>query len=593
MEWSAAFLEAASCDRKIAPASSASSASGRWSKSAAALALLSIIWTGAATAEDGLRGLVAPKSPSEKAAPGPALDFGPSEGLPALAPGEADTVILTQVRIEDGTAFTGGEFDAIAQPFLGRRLTVQDLVLLRDAVTRLYVDRGYLNSGAILPDQDLKDGVLRLKIVEGWLSVVQVSGVEHVSADYIAGQLTDDERPLDIHRVEDRLQLLRQSPSLQTVQATMRPGVTPGTALLDVAVEETPPLSAGLSFHNQSPPAVGAEKAVVFASYRNLLGRDDVLTAQFGHLIDHGGIEDYSFGYDLPVSARGTVLSLTVDRSESVITSPPFDQLDIQSRTTTFAVGIRQPLYRTAAEQFAVSLRGQRRESDTSLLGEPFSFSEGVQNGHTVVNAISFGQDWVRREANQVFAATSVFTQGLGVWRATRNATGADGRFTAWLGQGQWARHLDLLDSQAILRTSLRLSSSQLLPSEKFSIGGLDSVRGYREALLSRDQGWVSSAEWRVPTGLRLPVPYLSAQPDDGGIAVAAFFDHGLSWNAHASTDSPHALYAAGLGMLWQIGPQSKIEFYYGKALRTVPLPQDRDLQDDGIHFRITLVPLS
>ena len=59
---------------------------------------------------------------------------------------------------------------------MNRELTSEDLETLRVALTLLYVNNGYVNSGAILPDQTVTEGVVTYQIIEGSLSAVDVEG---------------------------------------------------------------------------------------------------------------------------------------------------------------------------------------------------------------------------------------------------------------------------------------------------------------------------------------------------------------------------------------------------------------------------------
>lgn len=119
-------------------------------------------------------------------------------------------------------------------------------------------------------------------------------------------------------------------------------------------------------------------------------------------------------------------------------------------------------------------------------------------------------QEWVHRTPEQVWAVRSTFSVGVDLLGATINAGAVpDGRFFAWLGQFQWVRRLWDTDSQLILRSDLQIAADPLLPLEKLAIGGAVTVRGYRENVFARDNGWVSSLEFRIPI-FRLPLPWLS-----------------------------------------------------------------------------------
>ena len=163
-----------------------------------------------------------------------------------------------------------------------------------------------------------------------------------------------------------------------------------------------------------------------------------------------------------------------------------------------------------------------------------------------------------------------------------------DSQFFTWLGQFQWVRRLETLDSQILFRTDLQWAEEDLLPLEKFSVGGASTVRGYRENALTRDNGLVVSLEWRIPVG-KLRIPKLSKETEDGTIQIAPFFDYGRAWNADSDTPDPRDISSVGIGVRWAPSRHLNAEVYYGHALRNLPEPEDDDLQDDGIHFEISL----
>ena len=113
-------------------------------------------------------------------------------------------------------------------------------------------------------------------------------------------------------------------------------------------------------------------------------------------------------------------------------------------------------------------------------------------------------------DLNQVIAARSTLSIGLDAFDATQqHGSVPDGQFVTWLGQLQWARRLGDWGIQSIFRTDLQLSNRSLLPMEQCAVGGFNTVRGYRENQLVRDECFIASLELRVPI-VALPIPGLS-----------------------------------------------------------------------------------
>src|SRR5262249_54305513 len=141
---------------------------------------------------------------------------------------------------------------------------------------------------------------------------------------------------------------------------------------------------------------------------------------------------------------------------------------------------------------------------------------------------------------------------------------------------------------EVLLRFDMQRTGDRLLPLEQFAIGGANSVRGYRENFLVRDGGMVASAELRWPVA-KVGIPYLPAAYQDGTLRLAAFSDWGRATNNHAVTGTPGQIYSIGAGVLWSPASFLHGQLYWGHKLRSVADQPTHDLQDSGIHFRVTL----
>ena len=101
------------------------------------------------------------------------------------------------------------------------------------------------------------------------------------------------------------------------------------------------------------------------------------------------------------------------------------------------------PVYRTVSSRLKLGLEFAHRESETFLLGVPFSFSPGPVNGLSKVRVLRFVQDWIERTRDQVVAVRSSFNKGLDIFGATDNPSPTQGgSFFSWLGQAQWVRRV-------------------------------------------------------------------------------------------------------------------------------------------------------
>ena len=230
-------------------------------------------------------------------------------------------------------------------------------------------------------------------------------------------------------------------------------------------------------------------------------------------------------------------------------------------------------------------MSGDLRRSQTYILDdEPFSFTIGPEKGESRVSAIRFSGDWVNRSSSRVLAARSQFSLGLDILDATVNDTGTDGRFFSWLGQFQWVQALnERKDTTLIASTAAQLTGDSLLPLEQFSIGGVDTVRGYRANQRVGDSGIFGSVEVRLP---------LIRDGDGFGLLqIAPFLDAGTIWNNNGDAIAgSNTLVSIGLGLRWQKGSRLSARLDWGIPL--VPVAGQGDtLQDNGIYFSIRVQP--
>jgi len=509
----------------------------------------------------------------------------PAEGKKKKRPGVR--VFVKKIEVVGSTVFSADELDLVTKPYVNRELTTEDLDALRQALTVMYINKGYINSGAVISDQEVKNNVIRVDIVEGELTAIEVNGNKWFTDGFIKKRIAlGADEPLNISSLQERLQLLQQNPLIERLHSSLKPGLSPGESVLLVQVEEQQPVIVHLGFDNYQSPTVGAEEGWLTIAHRNLSGHGDTLSFAFG--ASEGANPQLDISYSLPFTVYDTTLTLRYRKNEFDVVEAPFDDLDVESKSEIYEIGVRQPLYRSLSQEFALSLVGERSRDRTYLLGDRFSFSPGEENGKSIVTVLRFAQEWINHTQKRVIAARSQVSFGIDALNSTTNSGDIpDSRFVSWLGQFQWAQVLSPWDVQLIFHTDLQLADDSLLPLEQMAVGGRYSVRGYRENQLVRDQGFIALLEARVPL-LRDTwwAEYLQLAP---------FVDYGRGWNKDLNTPPVKHISSIGLGLRWANSwkaslrtLKAQLEIYWGIPLRDVDTPE-KDLQDDGIHLQFTM----
>lgn len=549
------------------------------------LGAISLIGLSLFTASVTIRAQI--RRPSDERLPPPIFPSEPTERPFLLPPVEEPEptqaplssqirVFVRAFRILGNTVLDPAALKQAVAPYVGKVVTGAELQTLRQHLTQLYVTAGYINSGVILPDQTVRDGVITFQVIEGTLSRVEVTGLQRLQPAYVRDRLAlDGDQPLQLGKLEERLRLLHEDRLIDRLQGQLTPGERLGEGVLTVDVQESRPYVLGMGVDNYRAPSIGSIQARLFAAHWNLTGRGDALDVE---LDVTKGLDDIRLAYALPLSARGLTVGLEYEHSDAAVIEEPFDVLDIESDFRRVALGFRYPLHRTLRRRFDVTLRFENARSRTTFLGGiPFP-SRGALDGESEVSVVRLSGEWTARQPNQVIAARATLSWGIDALGATIDDEGPDGRFVSWLGQFQWARRFDNR-SQVIFRTDVQLAADPLLPLERFAVGGAYSVRGYRENWLVRDNGWVSSLEFRYPLW--------RDETGSSALQLAAFADYGNAWNKGGDTPSPRSLSSAGLGLRWDPTPRLHAEMYGAIPFRDIKYT-DYDLQDDGIYFLLT-----
>ncbi len=494
------------------------------------------------------------------------------------------TIIVDSFTVDGSSVFSPKQLAAATEKFTKKPITFAELLQASEEITKLYRNQGYVTSAAFIRANqtfNVAGSAIKIQVVEGRLEDIQVTGLKRLNPNYIRSRLAiATNKPLNVNRLLEALQLLQLNPLVKTISAELASGSTPGAAVLDVKVVEALTFTAQVKLDNNRVPSVGSFQRQIQLNQANLLGLGDGLNIAYGNT---DGSNDVNVSYNLPINAYNGTLGFSYNYTDSNVIEKPFDILDIQGTSQDFSLTLRQPIVETPTTEFALGVTASRRESDVgyleSLIGRREGFpSPGANSeGKTNLSTLRFFQEWTNRNSQQVVAARSQFSFGLDVFDATTNSNSPDGRFFSWQGQAQWVRVL-APDTLVLIRADAQLADRALVPLEQFGLGGQRTVRGYRQDLLLADNAFLSSLEFRYPI-LRLP--------DAGGVLqITPFVDYGTAWNrsGNANLDSSN-LASVGLGLLWQ-SDRITARFDWGIPLTDVR-SRNNTLQEDGLHFSL------
>ncbi|MCC5627044.1 ShlB/FhaC/HecB family hemolysin secretion/activation protein [Nostoc sphaeroides CHAB 2801] len=506
----------------------------------------------------------------------------PTPAPETTPPPESATIQVEKIEVTGSTLFKPEQFNPITQPLVGRSVTLEELQQASDAITQLYLEKGYINSRAILVNPTNPGSVVEIRVIEGGIEQIQVQGTKRLNADYVRSRVAlGISKPFSTAKLEEQLRLLRTDPLLSNVEASLRPGTGTGQSIVVVRVTETEPFNAAFTIDNYSPPAVGSERLGINASYRNLTGIGDELLASY-YRTTRGGANLYDFSYRVPLNPMNGTLQIRTAINDNKVIQEPFDIFDIQGESQLYELSYRQPLVRTLRHEFALSLGFTIQNGQTFTFAGPTPFGFGPdQDGNSRTRVIKFAQDYLRRDAQGAWLFRSLFSLGIDALDATKNVDPIpDGQFFSWLGQVQRVQRLSS-NNLLIAQGEIQLTPDGLLPAQQFVIGGGQSVRGYRQNVRAGDNGVRFAIESQITLEKNA-----SGNPT---LQLAPFFNLGYVWNIPDNPNNiPRQKFLAGIGVgvLWELIPRLNLRLDYGLPLVELD-DRGNNAQDDGFYFNL------
>ncbi|MBD2202992.1 ShlB/FhaC/HecB family hemolysin secretion/activation protein [Calothrix sp. FACHB-1219] len=500
---------------------------------------------------------------------------------------DSPPITVTKIDLQGSSFAESAAIQSILKTVEGQTVSLAQLKNIADQITGWYFQQDYITSEAIVDESSIKDGVVRIQVIEGTIEEIQFDPpTKRIHPDYVRSRLgMGTHKPFSPSKLEEQLRLLQIDPLFSKVEASVRPGTNRGQSIVVVRLTEAEPFDLNLSADNYSPPSLGSERLGIGAIYRNLTGIGDQISANYYFTTKSGGSNLYDFSYQVPLNPMNGTLQLRTAINKVKVVQAPFDIFDIRGESSLYEITYRQPIVRSLAQEFALSLGFSVQNGQTFTFAGPTPFGIGPDNdGNSQTRTIRFSQDYVQRSLEGVWGLRSQFNFGIGAFDATINDDPKpDGQFFSWLLQLQRQQKLSQ-NHLLIAQLDLQLTPNGLLPSQQFVIGGGQSVRGYRQNVRAGDNGLRLSIENRIG---------LQKDPDNGQdvLQLAPFFDLGYIWNVDSNPNliqRQKFISGLGLGVLWKPLPDFNLRLDYAVPLIELD-DRGTNAQDDGLYFSVGL----
>lgn len=498
-------------------------------------------------------------------------------------------VLVKGFRIEGASLISEQELKGQIEDAIGKELSFSQLQQLADTLVVYYAKKGFL-AQAVMPPQELDDGVVLIKVTEGKRGDILMNNqgkrVKSARAQGFIDHRIAKADVMNIDKLGEAIILLNEQPGT-VARATLKPGASAGDTDLLVTIADKPLTTFNVGLSNKGSRGTGEAQAIAGVSLNNPLGLFDLANILVAKS------EGSTFGlaeYDLAIGNSGLRAGFNLSRLDYKVTQSSLRALDAQGEATTFGLKAEYPLYRrpTASLSLAANL-DTKHFRDETIAGESsdrrvnmatLGLGGNRQDNLGQGGITGFGVSWVHANTNEDNVAARVADN------ASRQTLGSYNKLMYNLDRQQ-----KLAEKWAFVgRLRGQIAFDNVESSGRFSLGGADGLRAYPTGEAIADEGWLLSLNL-----VHAFTPKLQGTlfVDTGGVRVNHDTRSGIN-PTNPRNNNRYSLAGLGVGLDWKITDNLALTSILAAPIGSNPgrdvNGNDTDARDQNLRGWINLV---
>jgi hemolysin activation/secretion protein len=473
---------------------------------------------------------------------------------------------------------------AAIAPYLNRPVSYEELQAAAQAVAVAYRQAGWVVS-AVLPEQDISDGEVRITVTNALFGGVTMRGGEAVGLriQNIESYITEQQTPLQPLRtdgLERALLLIDDLPGLSAT-GVLRAGQYAGETDLLVQLEPTARQSGELSLDNTGARSTGYQRALANWNKSGLLTWGDQFSANLVHTFTQyqsDGSDYQRVNYSLPLGYEGWRLALGGSVFSYRLVSSEFSGLGFYGESDAWDLELTYPLLRNQSKNLYLMARAEQKHVDNQganitvsryrseeqswgLRGNLF---DDLGAGASSAASLIVGSGFLDLRDSPTESTDATTTATNGTFTRLRYSLSRD----QGLGRG----------FSAFAAVNGQTADKNLDSSAKFYLGGSNGVRAYPSSEGSGYQGFVLNLEarWKPTADWQLAALY-----DYGYVTV----NHDNSYSG-ASTLNEYALKGYGLSAAWRGERKQTLALTWARRIGDNANATTAGNDQDGTYYR-------
>jgi hemolysin activation/secretion protein len=346
----------------------------------------------------------------------PALRL-PTFARPEVSADGKPLFVLRAVTLQGAFALPHDQLAAAYQPYLGQQVSPADLAAIAGSISDLYRAAGFHLTRAIIPPQDIQNGLVRVRIIEGSITelVLTGDGTQQFGVRPLLNPVLS-ERPSRLATLERQLLLMNTRPGVRITDSQLEEiGGTSGHFRLIVQLK-TWHVYAYVGLDNLGSASIGPWQTYATGAFNSYVLPGDSLVLNLSTIANDP--RELGFGrlsYDVPVGVDGFRIGASALYSDA---GPGDDRRLTNDATRTKSVEVHGSIVPVLSQQQSLVLTVAAGFSNVSEKDMFTPLFGPIYNDR--IRTVSLTSDYRLQDAfGGTNYATMTYRQGLDIFGAT------------------------------------------------------------------------------------------------------------------------------------------------------------------------------
>lgn len=461
-------------------------------------------------------------------------------------PSSQQTFVLKGIHFNKSVFLDEAKLHAMAQDYVGRSIRFDDINELLKQINALYEKAGQLTARAVVPPQNVENGILSIVLVEAKVDAIKwQTPPNKVNERFYTERLgIEPEQTLDSAALVAAISRFNSTTPGPQLSANLAPGERFATTRVDLEAFEPDPLQWSLFTNNYGNEGTGRAQYGGSLTWFSPTGVADALNAV---VVASTGSEYGSLRYSRPVNRYNGVMFVEVGANNTKVKKGPYSALNIEGDSKSYGIGYDQPWWVNHNWTLLGGLAYNYQTSESTIEG--LDLSEVDIDDFTLKGQVEYrAAPWYGRYEQRIRHA-----------KFDNPINGDSGSHQLFNGMGYLSRDFGSA-FQAVGRLGWQYSSdAENLPSAlMYQFGGISSLRGYDAGVITSPQGVTLNMEayWRYRDNIQ---PFV-------------FYDYGRAMKLGVSDID---LQSIGIGVNFNWGKHVSVSVVAASTLKDVTPDQD------------------